>query len=310
MTCRALWSAMTRSAVVSALGAVLLWSTVATAFKLTLAHSSPVELVALSTAAATVLLGVVVILSGRLRSALDGVRRYPRRTLLGAALNPTAYYLVLLTAYDRLPAQVAQPLNYTWALTLSVLAAVTLKRKLTARDVLCGLICYAGVVVVCRANGDAGGRVDVPGIALALGSTFLWATYWLINAADPREPVDALFAMFLLGLPMTLACWWLDEGVRVPAIPSILGATYVGFVEMGLAFVLWSRAMRLTRHMAGIAYLIFLSPFLSLVFIGGIVGEHIRLGTLVGLSLIVMGLILQQAGRRRMKAPPADRVAA
>ena len=33
-------------------------------------------------------------------------------------LNPVAYYLVLFKAYDLLPAQVAQPINYAWPIVL------------------------------------------------------------------------------------------------------------------------------------------------------------------------------------------------
>jgi hypothetical protein len=45
-------------------------------------------------------------------------------------LNPFAYYFVLLQAYDLLPAQEAQPLNCTWAITLSLLSVPLLKQPL------------------------------------------------------------------------------------------------------------------------------------------------------------------------------------
>ena len=64
-----------------------------------------------------------------------------------ALLNPVLYYLVLFEAYDRLPAQIAQPLNYTWAITLALLAVPLLGQRLSGRDMLAVLLGYGGVVI-------------------------------------------------------------------------------------------------------------------------------------------------------------------
>ena len=74
---------------------------------------------------------------------------------------------------------------------------------------------------------------------------------------------------------------------------------------MGLAFVLWSRAMKLATNTARVSNLIFISPFLSLVFIYFIVGEVILASTWAGLVLIVAGLWFQQLGARRGATEPA-----
>jgi drug/metabolite transporter (DMT)-like permease len=64
--------------------------------------------------------------------------------------------------------------------------------------------------------------------------------------------------------------------------------------EMGIAFVLWSYAMKKAENTAKVSNLIFISPFLSLVFIWFILGERILPSTYVGLVLIMAGLWLQQ----------------
>ena len=56
-------------------------------------------------------------------------------------------------------------------------------------------------------------------------------------------------------------------------------------------------ALRLTTSTARIANLIFLAPFLSLVFIHFVLGEHVVPATIVGLVLIVAGLMLQNSKR-------------
>ena len=66
---------------------------------------------------------------------------------------------------------------------------------------------------------------------------------------------------------------------------------------MGVTFVLWQQALRYAENAAQVGNLIFVSPFVSLVFIYLLVGETIRSSTLVGLVLVVSGLVLQQMRR-------------
>jgi drug/metabolite transporter (DMT)-like permease len=53
-------------------------------------------------------------------------------------------------------------------------------------------------------------------------------------------------------------------------------------------------AMKLTDNTARISNLIFLSPFLSLIFIHFLLGEKILFATFIGLILIILGLCCQR----------------
>jgi len=299
-------------ACVYGLGAVLLWSTVAAAFKLTLRHIDPLQLLLYASTTALLLLGGILTLRGKLGLAFGcTVRQYLRSFGLGL-LNPFCYYLILFKAYDLLPAQVAQPLNYTWALTLAVLSIPLLGQKIGARDFTAGIVCYAGVLVISTGGDFAGFRIANPlGVGLALGSTVIWALYWIENTRDDRDPVAGLFLNFLFGLPFILIACLLFSDPRIPSMKGLLGAIYVGVIEMGAAFVLWLTALKLSENTARVGFLIFLSPFLSLIFIHFLVGEEILPSTLIGLVLIVAGLLVQQIrrnqldkGDRTCKKPP------
>lgn len=282
-----------------ALTTVLLWSTVASAFKLTLRYLDYAQLLLCAGVASLVVLGIVLIATGRFGLVFRCTRKQYAQSLGLGLLNPFIYYLVLFKAYDLLPAQVAQPLNYTWALTLALLSIPLLKQKIGRREILAGVICYSGVVVISTRGGLSGaGAFDPLGVALALGSTLIWALFWIQHTRDERDPEVCLFLNFLFGLPFILAYCLLFSSPVVKSLPGLAGAAYVGVVEMGLAFVFWLRALRLSVNTARIGNLIFLSPFLSLVFIRFTVGERILASTLVGLVLIVAGLLFQQLSVR------------
>ncbi len=288
-----------RQATLYGLSAVLLWSTVATAFKLSLRYLSPIELLLFSGAFSTLLLGVILLVQGKLKLALQCSRREYLLSVVLGLLSPFLYYLVLLNAYALLPAQQAQPLNYTWAITLSLLAVPLLKQKIGWQQWLALLVSYCGVVIIATEGSPFSLQFTDPlGVFLALFSTLIWALYWIFNTRDSRDPVVGLFVNFICGFPFVLVAYLLTAEIRLPELPGLLGAAYVGTFEMGACFVLWLLALKKTANTARISNLIFISPFLSLVFIALLVGETILPATFVGLLLIVAGLLCQQLRRK------------
>ena len=68
-----------------------------------------------------------------------------------------------------------------------------------------------------------------------------------------------------------------------------------------LAFLFWMKALQLTKSTDKISNLIFIFPFISLIFIHYFLGEVIHLTTLYGLLLVVAGIFLQKTNLRKRK---------
>jgi drug/metabolite transporter (DMT)-like permease len=201
----------------------------------------------------------------------------------------------LFKAYDLLPAQEAQAINYTWALMLAFLSVIFLKQKLTIKDILAGIICYFGVLIIStKGEPFSLNFSNIDGVLLALLSTVLWSMYWIINTKQKADPIVGLFSNFLVSLPIIIIYFLLTQPLVLPDIKGILAASYVGLFEMGITFFFWLKAMQSATSTAKIANLIFISPFISLIFIYFIVGEQIYISTIFGLTTIILGLILQQ----------------
>jgi hypothetical protein len=284
-----------KQAMMYGLATVLLWSTVATAFKLALADLSPLQLLLIACVASILVMGTILVLQGRWRLVFQLRRGQYAQSFMMGLINPCLYYFLLFGAFDRLPAQEAQPINYTWALVLAYLSVPFLGQRLRGRDIAAGLVCYAGVFVIATRGAVTDLSFSDPvGVAFAVGSTLVWASYWIIATRDTRDPVVGLFLNFLFGLPVIFAAAVATDSLHFSLTGSLLAAGYVGVFEMGIAFVLWSYAMKKAENTAKVSNLIFISPFLSLVFIWFILGEQILPSTYVGLVLIMAGLWLQQ----------------
>ncbi len=261
--------------------AVLIWSTVASAFKLSLRYLDPIQLLLWADVFS-------ILCPALIRGLALGI------------LNPFLYYMILFKAYDLLPAQEAQPLNYTWAITLTLLSVPLLGQRLSLREVIAIFVSYFGVVLISTHGNPLSLEFsNGPGVALALGSTIIWALFWIFNTKDKTDPVVGLFLNFCAGLPCILVACLLYSHPWPGSWNGLAGAAYVGVFEMGITFVFWLKALRLTESTDRVSTLIFFSPFLSLVFIHFLVGEEIFSSTFYGLVLIIGGLIIQQMGTRK-----------
>ncbi len=290
-----------RLALYFALAAVAMWSTVATAFKVALQYMPPSQLVFYAAMFSLVLLAVVVSYYKR----WSDLRHWSGKQWLYSCslgmMNPCLYYLLLFQAYDRLPAQEAQAINYSWAIMLALLSVPFLKHKLSSRDMFAGVICYIGVLVIAtRGQVFLLEFTDQVGVLLALLSTFVWSMSWILGAKDSRDPVLGLMMNFAFAVPALGLINLYQGNVYLPVWQGIMAAGYVGVFEMGLAFVCWLQAMRLTSHASSIGNLIFLSPFISLILIYLILGEEIYISTVFGLLMILVGVFLQRYKRSDM----------
>jgi len=275
---------------------VFFWSTVASAFKLSLRYLSVLELLLYSTFFSAAVLFLILVLQKK----LSLIKAFKKRDYLFSALlgflNPFLYYLVIFKAYSLLPAQMAQPLNMIWGIVLVLISIPILKQKVRLIDLVALLICFAGVVVISTEGDLSGFQVKNPlGVFLAVGSSLIWSFYWVLNVKDRRDPVVRLFLNFLFGFffILLLSVFFIFP-LKVPALEGLIGAFYVGLFEMGLAFALWVKALKLSEAFVDVTILIYIVPFISFIFIHIFVGELIKVSSIVGAVFIVVGILINK----------------
>ncbi len=281
-------------AYILALVAVCFWSTIASAFKLTLRYLNFIEL--LFWAALTSLVFFSLFLG--FKQQLTRVFKHPTRQILLAAvsglLNPLAYYLILLKAYELLPAQEAGTLNYFWPVVLVLLSIPLLHQKIKPSSVAGVVLSFAGIVIISTHGDLASWHFSNPvGVALALTTPFIWALYWIINMKNPMPAIEKLFLGFLTAFPFLLAVFIFNGGIKhLQAWQGLVGSIYIGLFEMGVTFILWLTALQKSQTTAHISNFVFLSPFLSLIYIHFFVGEEILPSTIIGLALVICGIFI------------------
>ncbi len=289
-----------RLAYAYALVAVVFWATAASAFKISLRHVGVMPLLLFASVTSVAVFFVYLVASGRLRL----LRTFTRRDYLWSAglgfLNPFLYYVVIFKAYSLLPAQEAQPINFVWPLTLVLLSIPILGQRIKFASIVAILVSFTGVVVIATHPTRPADILDFrfssgPGVALALGSTIIWALFWVLNTKDRQDEAVRLFVNFLFASGYILVLMLVLGDEKAYAWRGLLGGVYIGLFEMGITFLVWLRALRSARTTAHVVNLIYLVPFLSLCVIALVLGEKILPSTIVGLVLIIAGIVLQRA---------------
>lgn len=298
---------MQKHAYIYAAAAVLAWATVASAFKITLRYTTYLQLLLYASIVSTITLFIFLLIQQKVSLLVQYSREEYIRSMLLGVLNPFLYYLVLFKAYSLLPAQEAQPLNWTWPIMLALLSIPLLKQKLTVISLLALGISFIGVLVISTHGNIFSLRfTNLYGVLLALGSSVIWALFWIYNVKDRRDEITKLFLNFLFGTLFILVLVLIVSKTTIPDFKGFLGSAYAGMFEMGITFVVWLRALQMSKTTAQVSNFIYATPFLSLIVIHFAVGEHILPSSIFGLVLIVTGIVIQQRSHRAASTPSQD----
>jgi drug/metabolite transporter (DMT)-like permease len=277
------------------LTAVLLWSTVAVPFKIGLTHFHYLHFLFVTLSIAVMVMFFTLVFQKKLALIKNLTRKDWFIGIIGGMLNPFLYYLMLFKAYSILPAQIAQALNYTWPIMLVLLSVPFLGQRLNLKGFSTLLIGFAGVYLIASQGQLWPIQPAQPlGVLLAISTSLVWAVFWIINTKSKVDSGVNLFINFatgwLLTLPLIFTVSW---NYAIP-FNNWIAVAYSGVFEMGITFVIWLTAMKLTSRTDRISNYVFLSPFLSLFFIRLFLKEQIYDTTLIGLVLIIASIFLNK----------------
>ncbi len=284
---------MKKQSLIYTLSAVFFWSTVATAFKISLEGMSFTQLLFYSSLASTVALSIFVVMQKEAKII------FSLKSILLGLINPFLYYILLFKAYSILPAQEAQPLNYTWPIVLSLFSVFFLKEKMNYKKIVGLISAFVGIIIIATHGNVFELKFNsLTGVVIALSTSVVWASFWILNIKDNRKSEVKLFSAFLFGTIFSGIYLGLFDTFKLENYNYLFGATYVGLFEMGITFLLWNKGLELSNDKTKTSTFAYLSPFLSLFFIALVLGETILPSSILGLVFIVGGIIYQNISKR------------
>jgi drug/metabolite transporter (DMT)-like permease len=275
--------------------AIFFWSTVPTAFKISLGELDILPMLTIASITSSIVL-LIIVIAGK-KTYL--IRKSTGKELLNSSIlgfiNPFLYYLILLKAYQLLPAQIAQPLNMIWPIILVFLSVPILGQKIGRKSFIALFISFFGVYIISsQGNPFNPGHSNLTGVFLATGSSIFWSIYFIMNVRDKRDEsikllLNFLFGSFYLIIAMIVTGKWQQAIGLMGAAASV----YVGIFEMGITFFFWLKALQLASSTDKVSNLVYIAPFLSIIFVHFIIKEPVYYTTPAGLLLIIAGIFIQ-----------------
>lgn len=283
-------------ALIYAILATICWSTVATAFKKTLFYfdNNVIGVLFFSNLFAVIALFLILWREKSVSLLLSPKKKILRLSLLRGLINPFIYYLILFKSYSLLPGSVAQPLNYTWPIVLTVLTSILFHQKLKPIYLFALCISFLGVAVIATQGRPFSFSVVNPmGVLLAISSSIVWSIYWILNMRDPSDLRIKLFLNFSIGFILITLITISSQPLGWPSWKGLLGTIWIGFFEMGITFYFWLKALETAKNIYIVNNIVYLSPFLSLIFLHFIANEIITFSSFIGLFIIISGILIQ-----------------
>lgn len=176
------------------------------------------------------------------------------------------------------------------------LLQASMTRRLPARAWWLGtVVAVAGGVwmTLAGASGSGSGTVGTAGVLLCALSGLSYAVYALVNQSLVRVASAATVSLraFTVAAALALAAAWLESGAPVLRAADAWAVAYVGIVTAGLAYLLFSQALRHIPAATGVT-LALAEPVVAFALAVAVVGEQPGGGAYAGLLLVVAGVLL------------------
>lgn len=280
------------TAYVYAAAAAILWGSTAAVIKLLGIRLTGIQILFYTSFIATVSLFVIVATQKKLkRLSCYKTKDYVRFAYM-SFLGVFAYYVLLYTALQQVPGQQAFIVNYTWPIWVIIFAIFILKERFSIEKFLAILLGFIGVVmVVSEGNAHFLHKISWHGNGLALLAAVSYGLFSVLSKRNDEEKLTS--TMFYYLFAFMYVCFYLlfFSSLHLPTLKETAGLLWLGIFTNGLAFVFWQLALK-HGNTVRVSNIIFITPFLSLIYLAVLAGEHIVLSSALGAVLIVGGVFL------------------
>jgi len=271
---------------------IVCWAFIPIASKNILSDLDNIQMLFYSTIVSTGVLFLFVILQGKFKMLFSyKISDYLYMALIGF-IGIYFNYLMLYKAFSIADATVVFILNYTWPVFLFIISIFVFKEKFTIKKFVAILVSFFGIVIIITKGSLYQINLsNIKGDFYAILAALSAAVYSIIGKKKNFEKTTSVFIYFLFVLLFITPTVFVLSNFKIPDLNSLFWLTINGVFINGISFIFWFKALEyLKTHI--ISSGIYLTPFLSLVYLNIFLGQKIFLSSIIGLILISLGIII------------------
>ena len=277
---------------------VLLWSTTATITKLLLGNLDSMQILLFGSLFAFVFLFIINCTKGKLKEIKNyKLKDYFKIFIIGI-LGTFLYNLFLYLGINTLQASQAFIINYLWPIMTVIFACIILKEKITIRKIIAIIISFIGVIMV-SSNGNLL-NIEKSSILGTIYCTLAAISYGLFSVLNKKQEYNKFTSMmlyYLFSFCISLMYCLCAKKTFIPEKNQLFGLLWIGVFTSAVAFTSWALALEKgdTARISNIAYI---TPFISLIWTSIILKEELRVYSILGLIIIILGIFIQMKNNK------------
>lgn len=275
---------------------ILLWASIPVASKKILVELDNLQMLFYSTAFSLAVLAVLLVAHGKHKELRRyGARDYGIMAWLGF-LGTYLYYVLLYGAFARTTASEGFILAYTWPIFVLGLAFLLLGETVTWTKISAVAVSFLGVAVIFT-HGDPKSLTlsSLTGDLIAVTGAFVFALFSVLGKKRNDDQTISVFVYFVVAMISVVVTTAACSSFVWPSARVWGWLAYNGVLVNGVSYIFWFKALEHgDTHVISSA--LYLTPFLSLVYIRLFLDERILPSSVAGLGLILAGIAVQLLG--------------
>ncbi len=273
--------------------AILGWASTAAVVKLLVQELSNLQVIFYSFIFSVISLFGIVLFQKKLHL----LKQYSKKDYLKmmglGTLGCFIYFILFFGAFMYASAQEVFIINYLWPIMVVMFAIIILKERLSPLKILGILLGFFGVYIVAtQGNLLSFSFTNLKADVLAILGAVSYGLFSVLGKKYNYERFTSMLIYYITGfILITITVFFFSSFPKLTFL-QLIGIVWLGIFSNALPYVFWFKALEYgdTSRMAN---LIFLTPFLSLVYIYILLTEKILLASFIGLAAIVAGILVQ-----------------
>jgi drug/metabolite transporter (DMT)-like permease len=284
-----------------ALLCVVFWALIPTLSKYMLKELNNLQILFYSSIFSFITLFVLIILQGKFAKFKEySFCDYFWMVMLGF-LGSYLYYVLLYAAFNLTSAAEGYILAYTYPIIIVLLGWVLLKESLGFLKIFAIILSFIGVILVfTKGNITEFSFSNIYGNLLSLTAAFVFAFFSVLGKKHAYDANISAFIYWLTSFILISITMPFFSSFSLFSLNTFFLILLNGIVVNGITYIFWFKALEL-GDTAKVSNLVYLSPFMALIYIFFFLKEKIILSTIIGFIFIMLGIIIQSVQRRRKK---------
>lgn len=278
---------------------ILLWASIPVVTKKILVELDNLQMLFYSTILSTLVLGILVIFQKKVRDFKEYDRKQYGAMFMLGFLGNYLYYVFLYGALKRTTASEGFILAYTWPILVLILSFVILKEDVTLKKIVGILISFTGIIIITTKGSMLElNLTSLTGDVLALCGALVFALFSVLGKKYNFDKTISVFIYFFIASIFIVPTVLIFSEFVLPSTKVLPWIIYNGIFVNGISYIFWFKALEHGEtHI--ISNLLYLTPFISLIYISIFLNEKILLSSVIGLVVIVSGVLSQYIKSKR-----------